>query len=78
MAKKISAFKNICEQDQVALLKGKLDVFYFIFFITLIKYAHFCCCLHLGGCVEMMILRSVMQYDCDRATWKVGSHCRSL
>lgn len=46
MSKKISAFKNMCQEDQVALLKG--------------------------GCVEMMILRSVMQYDGDRGTWKVS------
>lgn len=45
MSKKISAFKNMCQEDQLALLKG--------------------------GCTEMMILRSAMQYDCDRATWKV-------
>ncbi|XP_063704782.1 nuclear hormone receptor HR96 [Culicoides brevitarsis] len=45
MSKKISAFKNMCQEDQVALLKG--------------------------GCVEMMILRSVMQYDGDRGTWKI-------
>lgn len=46
MSKKISAFKNMCQEDQLALLKG--------------------------GCTEMMILRSAMQYDCDRATWKVS------
>lgn len=46
MSKKINAFKNMCQEDQLALLKG--------------------------GCTEMMILRSVMQYDdCDRCTWKV-------
>lgn len=46
MSKKINAFKNMCQEDQVALLKG--------------------------GCTEMMILRSVMQYDdADRCTWKV-------
>ncbi|XP_055596149.1 nuclear hormone receptor HR96-like [Uranotaenia lowii] len=45
MSKKISAFKNMCQEDQLALLKA--------------------------GCTEMMILRSAMQYDCDRATWKI-------
>lgn len=46
MSKKINAFKNMCQEDQVALLKG--------------------------GCTEMMILRSVMQYDdADRCTWKI-------
>ncbi|XP_058119034.1 nuclear hormone receptor HR96 [Anopheles coustani] len=45
MSKKISAFKNMCQEDQLALLKG--------------------------GCTEMMILRSAMQYDCDRATWRI-------
>lgn len=24
-----------------------------------------------GGCTEMMILRSVMQYDVDHSTWKI-------
>ncbi|XP_058813101.1 nuclear hormone receptor HR96 [Topomyia yanbarensis] len=45
MSKKISAFKNMCQEDQLALLKA--------------------------GCMEMMILRSAMQYDCDRASWKI-------
>lgn len=51
MSKKISAFKNMCQEDQLALLKG--------------------------GCTEMMILRSAMQYDCDRATWKVSRRSSS-
>lgn len=45
MAKKINSFKNMCQDDQVALLKG--------------------------GCTEMMILRSIMQYDIDHSTWKI-------
>ncbi|ALC46449.1 Hr96 [Drosophila busckii] len=45
MAKKITAFRDMCQEDQVALLKG--------------------------GCTEMMIMRSVMIYDTDRAAWKV-------
>lgn len=45
MVKKINAFKNMCQEDQVALLKG--------------------------GCTEMMILRSIMQYDFDHSTWKI-------
>ncbi|EDV43829.1 uncharacterized protein Dana_GF16320 [Drosophila ananassae] len=45
MAKKITAFRDMCQEDQVALLKG--------------------------GCTEMMIMRSVMIYDDDRAAWKV-------
>lgn len=47
MAKKISAFKNMCQEDQVALLKG--------------------------GCIEMMLLRSAMQYDLDSDQWTVNS-----
>jgi len=47
MAKKITAFRDMCQEDQVALLKG--------------------------GCTEMMIMRSVMIYDDDRAAWKVRS-----
>lgn len=45
MAKKINAFKNMCQEDQVALLKG--------------------------GCTEIMILRSAMNYDPKKQTWKV-------
>lgn len=45
MSKKISGFKKMCQEDQIALLKG--------------------------GCTEMMILRSVMQYDSDHAFWKI-------
>lgn len=35
----------MCQDDQVALLKG--------------------------GCTEMMILRSIMQYDIDHSTWRI-------
>lgn len=45
MVKKINAFKNMCQEDQVALLKG--------------------------GCTEMMILRSIMQYDVDHSIWNI-------
>lgn len=45
MSKKISAFKNMCEEDQLALLKG--------------------------GCTEMMILRSAINYDSDKHVWKI-------
>lgn len=51
MSKKINAFKNMCQEDQVALLKG--------------------------GCTEMMILRSAMQYDIDHAKWKVNTRVSS-
>lgn len=51
MVKKINAFKNMCQEDQVALLKG--------------------------GCTEMMILRSIMQYDIDHSTWKIP-HSRDI
>jgi nuclear receptor subfamily 1 group I len=46
MAKKINAFKNMCQEDQVALLKG--------------------------GCTEIMLLRSAMNYDPTKQTWKVN------
>lgn len=46
MAKKINAFKNMCQEDQVALLKG--------------------------GCTEIMILRSAMNYDPKEQTWNVS------
>lgn len=45
MAKKIGAFKNMCQEDQVALLKG--------------------------GCTEIMLLRSAMNYDAKQHTWQV-------
>lgn len=47
MSKRISGFKKMCQEDQIALLKG--------------------------GCTEMMILRSVMQYDSNEAFWKIPS-----
>ncbi|KAI4461901.1 nuclear hormone receptor [Holotrichia oblita] len=43
MAKKINAFKNMCQEDQVALLKG--------------------------GCTEMLMLRSLMNYDESKQIW---------
>ncbi|XP_012260110.2 uncharacterized protein LOC105688403 isoform X2 [Athalia rosae] len=45
MSKKINAFKNMCQEDQLALLKG--------------------------GCTEMMILRSALNYDPDKDIWKI-------
>jgi nuclear receptor subfamily 1 group I len=51
MSKKISGFKKMCQEDQIALLKG--------------------------GCTEMMILRSVMQYDSDQAFWKIPSSSKN-
>lgn len=45
MSKKINAFKNMCQEDQLALLKG--------------------------GCTEMMILRSAINYDPDKDLWKI-------
>ncbi|KAK9747312.1 Zinc finger, C4 type (two domains) [Popillia japonica] len=45
MAKKINAFKNMCQEDQVALLKG--------------------------GCTEMLMLRSLMNYDESKQIWSI-------
>ncbi|XP_033218987.1 uncharacterized protein LOC117174222 isoform X3 [Belonocnema kinseyi] len=45
MSKKINAFKNMCQEDQLALLKG--------------------------GCTEMMILRSAINYDPRNHVWKI-------
>lgn len=45
MAKKIHAFKNMCQEDQIALLKG--------------------------GCTEMMILRSAINYDPEKEMWRI-------
>ncbi|KAJ8930100.1 hypothetical protein NQ314_017145, partial [Rhamnusium bicolor] len=52
MAKKINAFKNMCQEDQVALLKG--------------------------GCTEIMILRSALNYDHKKQTWKIPHSQESL
>ena len=45
MAKQIYAFAQLCQEDQVALLKG--------------------------GCIELMVLRSVMNYDTEKHAWQV-------
>ena len=45
MAKQIYSFSQLCQEDQVALLKG--------------------------GCIELMVLRSVMNYDTEKQTWQV-------
>ena len=45
MAKQIFSFSQLCQEDQVALLKG--------------------------GCIELMVLRSVMNYDTEKQTWQV-------
>ncbi len=47
MTKKISPFISMCQEDQIALLKG--------------------------GCTELMILRSVINYNPDKNTWRVSS-----
>lgn len=52
MVKKINAFKNMCQEDQVALLKG--------------------------GCTEMMILRSIMQYDVDHSIWNIPHSSQTM
>ncbi|XP_071573190.1 nuclear hormone receptor HR96 [Temnothorax nylanderi] len=52
MSKKINAFKNMCEEDQLALLKG--------------------------GCTEMMILRSAINYDPDKDMWKIPHSQESM
>ena len=48
MAKQIYSFSQLCQEDQVALLKG--------------------------GCIELMVLRSVMNYDTEKQTWQVILH----
>ena len=45
MSKQIYSFAQLCQEDQVALLKG--------------------------GCIELMVLRSVMNYDTEKQTWQV-------
>ncbi len=57
MAMKITPFVNMCQEDQIALLKG--------------------------GCTELMILRSVINYDPEKNSWRVSqpdrrSRARSL
>ena len=48
MTKKISPFLSMCQEDQIALLKG--------------------------GVTELMILRSVMNYNPEKNAWRVGSY----
>jgi len=50
MAKKITPFIKMCQEDQIALLKG--------------------------GCTEIMVLRSVINYNPDKNTWRVKSSTR--
>ncbi|CAK9808160.1 Nuclear hormone receptor HR96 [Anthophora quadrimaculata] len=52
MAKKINAFKNMCQEDQIALLKG--------------------------GCTEMMILRSALNYDVEKDMWWIPHSQESM
>ncbi|XP_054004294.1 nuclear hormone receptor HR96 [Hylaeus anthracinus] len=52
MAKKINAFKNMCQEDQIALLKG--------------------------GCTEMMILRSAINYDAEKDMWWIPHSQESM
>lgn len=52
MSKKINAFKNMCQEDQLALLKG--------------------------GCTEMMILRSALNYDPDKDMWQIPHSQESM
>ena len=47
MAMKITPFVNMCQEDQIALLKG--------------------------GCTELMVLKSVQQYDSEKNSWRVSS-----
>ena len=50
MAMKITPFVNMCQEDQIALLKG--------------------------GCTELMVLKSVQQYDSEKNSWRVSSENR--
>ncbi|CAG9862189.1 unnamed protein product [Phyllotreta striolata] len=52
MAKKIGAFRNMCQEDQVALLKG--------------------------GCTEIMLLRSTMNYDSKKQIWQIPHSVENL
>merc|ERR1719229_1842642 len=45
MAMKITPFVNMCQEDQIALLKG--------------------------GCTELMVLKSVQQYDSEKNSWRL-------
>lgn len=59
MCKKIAGFRKLCQEDQIALLKG-----------TQMQYLSYACELvALGGCIELMILRGVMNYDPEKESW---------
>ena len=42
------SFSQLCQEDQVALLKG--------------------------GCIELMVLRSVMNYDTEKHAWQIPGY----
>ncbi|XP_044755633.1 nuclear hormone receptor HR96 [Coccinella septempunctata] len=52
MVKKINAFKSMCQEDQVCLLKG--------------------------GAIEIMILRSAMNYDSKNKSWQIPKKQQSI
>jgi len=48
MSKQIFSFSQLCQEDQVSLLKG--------------------------GCIELMVLRSVMNYDNEKHSWQIPAY----
>ena len=64
MAKQISAFTRVCQEDQVGLWgcahQAHLGLSSFLQ-VSLLK----------GGCTELMILRSVVNFDSEQNAWQV-------
>ena len=66
MAKQISAFTRVCQEDQVGLWgcahQAHLGFPAHLFLqVSLLK----------GGCTELMILRSVVNFDSEQNAWQV-------
>ena len=59
MAKQISAFSRVCQEDQV-LFQRNYD-----------QSLGLQVCLLKGGCTELMILRSVVNFDSEQNAWQV-------
>ena len=62
MAKQISAFTRVCQEDQVGLCTHQASFNgHLVLQVSLLK----------GGCTELMILRSVVNFDSEQNAWQV-------
>ena len=69
MAKQISAFTRVCQEDQVGLCTHQASFNgHLVLQVSLLK----------GGCTELMILRSVVNFDSEQNAWQVGDSLYSV